>query len=65
MQGNVSGAEHWSAQAAHVAANLKAQLWDPAVGAMFARDASDCVVTTMVHDSLRVMWTGAFGLHLR
>ena len=45
-------------QAGLVAANLKRQLWDPVRGAMFARDAADEVVTTMVHDNLRMMWTG-------
>ena len=29
-------------------------------GAMFARDAADERITTLVHDSLRVMWMGAF-----
>lgn len=52
--------QKWSAAAAAVAAALKAGLWDPAAAAMFARDAEDEVVTTMVHDSLRVMWAGAF-----
>jgi hypothetical protein len=50
----------WAAKAAAVASNLKAQLWSEPLGAMFARDAADETITTMVHDSLRVMWSGAF-----
>jgi hypothetical protein len=49
----------WEAAAAAVAANLKTQLWNTSQNAMFARDAGDEIITTMVHDNLRVMWMGA------
>ena len=60
FRGDPTAAAGWEAKAAAVAANLKAQLWDPERSAMFAKDATDAVVTTLVHDGLRMMWQGAY-----
>eukprot|EP01050_Picozoa_sp_SAG11_P015239 SAG11_NODE_1954_length_4006_cov_1.667093_1_plen_862_part_00 len=60
MRGDAQAAAAWAGRAASLAANLKVQLWIESERAMFARDAADEVVDTLVHDSLRVMWQGAF-----
>ena len=59
-RGDAKAAARWDAKAAAVATNLKAQLWDTERSAVFAKDATDAVVTTLVHDGLRMMWQGAF-----
>jgi hypothetical protein len=58
IRGDAAGAKYWEEQAAAVADNLKS-LWDARRGAMYDRDANDTVVSTLVHDNLRVMWAGA------
>lgn len=46
MTGDSAAAHSWATKAAAVANNLKAQLWNEQVGAMFARDAADEIITT-------------------
>lgn len=46
MAGDSNAERSWRAKAEDVAKNLKAQLWDEGLGAMFARDAADEVITT-------------------
>ena len=51
-------------QAAEQVANLtSANLWREELGAMFERDVNDEWVTTLTHNSLRMMWHGLFTQH--
>ena len=60
LLGNRSGAAHWTARAATVAASLERALWIPAKGACYDVSANGSVVDVLVHNNLRAMWHGAF-----
>lgn len=58
--GNASGAAHWTARQASVAASLKRALWIDEKGACYDVDGNGKVVDVLVHNNLRAMWHSAY-----
>ena len=62
ITGDGAAEARWAARMAATAASLKARLWREELGAAFdrERDGAQDFVTTLVHNNLRAMWSGAF-----